>query len=327
MGLRHSWALAGIRMPRLRSRTRCRGQPELCPGMDAEPAPEPTTAFLRQMTSQLEGAFWTQYSGNIHLQSQELQTDLELFSRFVSSSVSWAILKQLCVYCRIGQMNKHIDVFGSQGSSLRKKKDKNIEWGRGKEKTLWCSNGMRSCDTDSWIKRLHTHTHTHLPAVCCPLRRPESNDTLVAMCTPKAQTLVFKWFPTKRNSLEKRLIPGWGRKRTSWVWNIFLGWKARKFSKNDGTCQKDTGFSLKGLLLAKSRTVLRTKLMTTLADYNALHKIRIHESILMLNMWMNKQANRKIIPVWVIPLFACLFIYLASMDAKTIESKGKRLRT
>lgn len=42
MGLRHSWALAGIRMPRLRSRTRCRGQPELCPGMDAEPAPEPT---------------------------------------------------------------------------------------------------------------------------------------------------------------------------------------------------------------------------------------------------------------------------------------------
>lgn len=64
-----------------------------------------------------------------------------------------------------------------------------------------------------------------------------------------------------------------------------------------GTCQKDPGSSPKGLKLAKSRTVGRSKLVivVVVSDYNTLNKKRIRKSIFILNKWMNKQINKWII--------------------------------
>ena len=68
---------------------------------------------------------------------------------------------------------------------------------------MWCLTGIRSCDTNSGIKKLHAHT---LPSsVCCPLGRPGSNDASGAMNTPNASILVFKYdSPLKKpKTLEK----------------------------------------------------------------------------------------------------------------------------
>ena len=58
---------------------------------------------------------------------------------------------------------------------------------KGIGKTLWCLTGIRSCDTNSGIKKLCAHI---LPiSACCPLRRLGSNAS-VAGNTPKPKS----WF-------------------------------------------------------------------------------------------------------------------------------------
>lgn len=56
LGLGHSRAVAGTRSPRMCSGTCCRARPGLSSAMDVEATLGPTKAFIRQVSSQLEGA-------------------------------------------------------------------------------------------------------------------------------------------------------------------------------------------------------------------------------------------------------------------------------
>lgn len=115
------------------------------------------------------------------------------------------------MYCRTEQINRYIAVAGSHGSHCERRTIHKYRITKCIGKTLWCLTGIRSCDTNSGIKRLCTHT----PHLCLLSTDKAWKQTFLQGTHLMPKSWFLNPFTTKRNqnSLEKQLIPGLGREK------------------------------------------------------------------------------------------------------------------
>lgn len=160
-------------------------------------------------------------------------------------------------YCRIEQM-KTCWSWELDFSLWWKEKRREIVqiWDGGKEEETCCIGFELELSGQPYKNHKYiVCIHIYIYFLFWPLKLSKWNDTTVAINISDVQILVSKdYSPIERSQdfLENVWFQVWSRERERWVWNIFVGQKARKCSHSKRILAGD---SLTGLSLSLSRVI------------------------------------------------------------------------